>query len=506
MPKQLCRKGWKFMTIIQMILMFVLGVSFHAKPLVACSITGDTSANSTLTDPLAKVLKSQRTCPSTVLELRTALTAAGGTLNSTMVANRGFHNPTKGSFSFFETVTFDQSSNADLFFGHFTTPVDAATLGLDQDPLNSGLLIEAIAWDSKKEVYNFYELVSTPNGSQWHFRGDSTHIWDDTKNVHISPAQNPFGANLRCSGCHLAGGPIMKELKAPHDSWWSANRPLPLGGRMPDANMADVMSALKDAEHLSNEVQLGYNKLFQGSAYKRHVLKNPIAALKPFFCAEEINLESASEPFAETPSDFIIPTSGFIDQRLTNDHSPVLKISKNAYESALKSLKSRFPETHNLDADHPWLTPVKGFSDQERIKILLNSGLVSPHLIKAVLSIDFKNPVFSSQRCSLLRFVPKSWDRFQDSFTTNLENSGLPNAIQLATLINLSAGELDQLVATQTTQHLVELQSKLNQDPVAALKTLNKLREDVRTSAISKNPRGQILEPGFRVIFPTFSP
>ena len=36
--------------------------------------------------------------------------------------------------------------------------------------------------------------------------------------------------------------------------------------------------------------------------------------------------------------------------------------------------------------------------------------------------------------------------------------------------------------------------------------SLNMLRKSVKNDDISKNPLGQILEPGFRVIFPTIIP
>jgi hypothetical protein len=54
--------------------------------------------------------------------------------------------------------------------------------------------------------------------------------------IHRTSAQGEpiFGKQLRCSGCHISGGPIMKELTEPHDSWWRTTRPLPLGARKPE--------------------------------------------------------------------------------------------------------------------------------------------------------------------------------------------------------------------------------------------------------------------------------
>jgi hypothetical protein len=43
-------------------------------------------------DPLAKFLLASRTCLSNMFDLRSQLLAAGATIRTTLVANRGFHN------------------------------------------------------------------------------------------------------------------------------------------------------------------------------------------------------------------------------------------------------------------------------------------------------------------------------------------------------------------------------------------------------------------------------
>ena len=82
-------------------------------------------------DPLAKFLLASRTCPSNMFDLRSQLLAAGATIKTTLVANRGFHNPkTKHNamhFMLFEIVSGHLGSLRDrcegwrIFFGHFTT-------------------------------------------------------------------------------------------------------------------------------------------------------------------------------------------------------------------------------------------------------------------------------------------------------------------------------------------------------------------------------------------------
>jgi hypothetical protein len=56
-------------------------------------------------DPLAKFLMASGPCPTDVFEFRRHLISGGAKLRPTMVANRGFHNPTQGSFSLFEIIS-----------------------------------------------------------------------------------------------------------------------------------------------------------------------------------------------------------------------------------------------------------------------------------------------------------------------------------------------------------------------------------------------------------------
>ncbi len=241
---------------------FLIILAFFVTPRLeaACRVlTSNGAVVQNLDDPVFQILALQSKCPINVMELRTAIVSEGGKMTTAMVGNRGFHNPSQGSFSFFETVEIARPlhltkpvAKEELFFGHFTEPGAGNTLGLDQDQIHSSLMIELIAWDSRKEMFNFYELIGPAQGSKWFYRGDSQDIWNDTKNLHAKNNAEPvFGPTLRCSGCHISGGPIMKELAAPHDSWWMAERVLPLANRIPDRNVATVMKTLHSADEFA---------------------------------------------------------------------------------------------------------------------------------------------------------------------------------------------------------------------------------------------------------------
>jgi hypothetical protein len=78
--------------------------------------------------------------------------------------------------------------------------------------------------DPEKQFYNFYELAS----GTWFYRGDSKDILDDIQGLHRQRNRvAPFGGRLRCSGCHVNGGLLQKELAAPHNDWFLTSRNLP---------------------------------------------------------------------------------------------------------------------------------------------------------------------------------------------------------------------------------------------------------------------------------------
>jgi len=469
------------------------------------------------TDSLSIVLHAAKQCPKDVFELRELLLSSGLTFETALVANRGFHNPKLGSFSMFETATGtlkNQNFNvaqAELFFGHFTAPIDAETLSADQNTEASSLMIEAFAWDSKKEFYNFYELRGTGKGSQWFYRGDSADIIADNKFLHrqADPDKPVFGTNLRCSACHAAGGPILKELDSPHNDWWEPNRGLDFGGRMPDQKLEEIFKTLVPAERLASSVLRGLKKLDRSKPFQK--FKSAFSfqeRLRPLFCPVEVNFQSDHEAVNAKAKRLRVPAEFFAEQRLLittiQGSGEGVKIDRALYDQALSTLKSRFPETDLPDADHSFLAPVKAKSDQIAVNKLIEEGTVDEEFVLDVLAVDFTNPVFSQARCELLKLIPNDanpdWNK---TLLENLHQSALPAAKELAENLNDSKrhGAYHLKQAKAFIEQCTEKFQKLD-NVIKLVQLLDQRRNEVKASEISKNPRGQILEPGFRVIFP----
>lgn len=494
------KKIWFVLLFISSLAHATCTVYFNSQPI-----------NKKLTDPLYYLLSNSEICPQSIQELRHSMTLNGLKEIIGMVANRGRNNPSEGSFSFFESVYGQLSpgqfiEKGELFLGYFTR-LKGNTIILDQKPKEGKLLIEAISWDSRRKLYHFYELRGIENGGvRWFYRGNSKDAYkDNTWLYRINPeGENHFGNRMRCSACHNSGGPILKEMNSPHNDWWTNNRPLILAPNKPDDDVGHLLEQVKDASVFANEVGTGMRHLIDSKTMKKFQGKLSLQEqLRPLFCTTEINLESStgsSEAIVSIPSAFWLnPLLGRID----------LTISAKDYNQLLEEFNTYFPETSLRDADHAWLTPVKGKADLNAIKQLIQHNTISEQFARSVLMIDFTNPLFSTKRCELLKLIPetnqtnnKEW---LDQFLVNLRKNEnyVKGSHQLADYISKAPMDSKELVKQiKIYQYFLKESLSAGLGLRKHFLRLIELRKAVFSSELSQNPLGQILEPGFRVIFP----
>lgn len=458
-------------------------------------------------DALSLLLAKTNNCPQSIQEFTHLLTDNNLRIKTTMVANRGKNNPILGSFSLFASISGTLNDGflikpSDFYLGYFTS-LDQDELQLDQQPEPGKLLIELIAWDNSSQFFNFYELRGlTTQATRWFYRGNSQDALLDNRYLNRQPPpQTPkFGSRMRCSACHNAGGPILKEMETPHNDWWSAADPLVFSPNHPGTELSDLVNTLVEAEEFANEVQLGMQRLNSSIPFSQFARSLTLQEqLRPLFCTNEINIESDNK----SGSAISIP-SGFWLNPLLDKFNTTL--SKPAYQHLLRANNMRFPETDFLDADHAWLTPVKGQNDINAIQQLIKDNLVTHQFVQSVLMIDFPSPVFSKARCELLQLVPQQIS--EDWFAVFIQELRQPTNSANAQLLAryLSNSEKYNHIYFQKILDIYKNQftSKLGseQGRQEAFAKLLQTRLEVLENELSQNPRGQILEPGFRVIFP----
>ncbi|MCB9091959.1 MAG: hypothetical protein H6620_05315 [Halobacteriovoraceae bacterium] len=463
-------------------------------------------------DALFMILSGDSACPQNVFEFKESIEQKGLSIDSFMVANRGRNNPKHGSFSIFESVSGSLNVSRNslevkkgmFYFGHFTG-LKGREVVFDQTPSRSKLLIELIAWDYVEKVFNFYELLSVNNKSIWFYRGDSKDILLDNQKLHLQrdPANPEFGRRLRCSACHTSGGPIMKELEAPHNDWWVGARKLEFGPNHLSYEVKSLLGNIQDATELSKLVKKSIDSLTLSKEFwsfkKQTSLKE---VLRPLFCTQEINLVSDGIPLQSSTSMIELPISFLINPLLYSTDKK-MRISKSGYLNILRKFKVVFPENGAIDADHAFLAPVKGHADLVEIKALVNRGVIDRKFVKDVLAVDYQNPTFSQKRCSLLRLVPNS-SNWKHGFIESLKKTNSMEAkelLQNMTDKNKTESYYNQMGISYLREISLKLKSDLGIENI--VKKLYEVREQVKNSEISQNPLGQILEPGFRVIFPT---
>lgn len=356
-------------------------------------------------------------------------------------------------------------------------------------------------------------MIGAGDKGQWFYRGDSIDIIADTKLLHRQPdpSRPQFGARLRCSGCHTNGGMIMKEIEGPHNDWWTELRHLPLGPNRPDAEVSGLLTQLVDAKDLAQAVQKAQTELFASPKYQAALGATTLQEqLRPLFCPVEMNIASDLLPLDAQNPDIQVHSAFFVDPILAT--SPQLKVKRNTYVAALQSVRSAFPETGQLDADHGWLTPVKAESDHALVQLLIKKGVIDSEFVADVLGVDMTNPVVSPARCGLLKLLPNTKAnpvdfRWQNEFLATLRSSSNAAAKELAQNIS-EHGRNVTFHHFRATQYLSACKSVLDTGTAvpSLVRLLGQRRAEVFASEISKNPQGQIFEPGFRVIFPKMQP
>lgn len=474
-------------------------------------------------DAVRRAILSGSPPPMNILRIRQRLTAElKGTLTPHIVVNGGHDNPARGDatsgvkFMVFESYEGPPSvAQGDLFMGYFLGPRSDRTLEVSPG------FVELIAWDRTKRAFNFWEL---DNGG-WHYRGDSNDILADVARVNTGANPPVFAAapKLRCSGCHTLGTPIMKELEAPHNDWWTTARKLNLGpfslssgtSALDPAHVAgSVFRDAADASSLSKQVKATIDRLVSARSEAvpsgltlKHQLRSLVTTM-------EMNLVSDGAPLDDTARTTIeIPQDFFVDARLVGDRRPIT-VNKALYRQALAKVGSRFAagETPGLvDSHHAFVVPARSHVDNRIIDALIMTGMLDDELIADVLALDFSTPVFSTVRASVFTFLPnqaKDAADLRSQLIVALKSGGQQTPVARELLTSLT--DPGQTAAAHQraarayrdacSQAAGELDAVVDWLTIASQRRIEVTRAAAETA---QHPRGQITEPGFRIVFPT---
>jgi len=242
--------------------------------------------------------------------------------------------------------------------------------------------VEMIAFDATAGVFNYYET----DGQTLNFFGNST---DMLKGKGSSD-------DRRCAGCHVGGGLIMKELRAP---WlhWEGDTTTPgvdtlvkgnalLGSK---SNGIELEGTVDSANSIWNPKRIDFLKKVGDTK----------ELLRPLFCTPEIQIGSGG------PGDVSsVPGELLLDPVLNN--FPFLGFESADYKALIGENGQEVAGTGKADTFFPFAFPHRSSIDADYVQQLISKRVVSQEFVKDVLSVDFTRPIFSEDRCSLLDLVP----------------------------------------------------------------------------------------------------
>ena len=255
--------------------------------------------------------------------------------------------------------------------------------------------VEIIAFDATQGVFNYYETA--PDGGI-NFFGTSRDL---LKGVGSDD-------DRRCAGCHVGGGPVMKELAAP---WlhWEGDTTTPGVQELVSAH-ADLLGRKSDGIDLETQIVRPGNDRWneQRLAFLRQV-GDLQAMLRPLYCNVEVNVASASS--SPQPGDEGRATFGPLGGPVTDPRLGFGSISFTAaeYDAVLRANRQKIAGTEpQIIENHFGLTHVvPSDADQNFAGKLQAAGIIDQEYVEDVLAVDFTRAVFSDDRCALLEFVPQ---------------------------------------------------------------------------------------------------
>ena len=242
--------------------------------------------------------------------------------------------------------------------------------------------VEMISFDESAGVFNYYETD-----------GQTLNFFGTSKDFLKGKGSND---DRRCAGCHVGGGLIMKELRAPWLHW---------EGDTTTPGVAELITANK--KHLgsqSNGIELegtvdSANSIW--NAKRIEAMKevgDTREILRPLFCTQEINIGAVNGTPSSVPADFLL------DPLVSN--FPFLQFASADYTSLVSSNGQKVGRTGKPDTFFPMAFPHRSSIDSDYVNQLIQLGILDDELAKDVVLVDFTRPIFSDDRCGLLDAVP----------------------------------------------------------------------------------------------------
>lgn len=293
-----------------------------------------------------------------------------------------------------------------------TGPDDRLILmSVDDRPSTVSGLLQVLSWDPGKGAYNFYQR----RDGVWFYSGDGTHALEPP-----TRGRGPFDG-------HVNGSLVMKELRAPWLHWNSQSVPIPPEAFAPGHPILGhrLMAHLDGAEVLEIDIiQPGIDRWTEARfdrAIQAGTLNAADTFLRQLVQTTTVNLVASDREFREVaagvrvnvPPEILLNIEAWahlldpltIQGRVQIDGGHLLQAIDDL-GIALEDPAAGFRQPG--EAFFVLACPSPAFEDLSTILALIDRSVLSAGLVRAILAVDFSNPIQSSRRAGLLRHMPKT--------------------------------------------------------------------------------------------------
>ncbi|MFE9425618.1 hypothetical protein ACFYNO_21920 [Kitasatospora sp. NPDC006697] len=372
----------------------VSGVDAQAVPMDPQQLAG-------LGDPMAVLFFRKGVFPMTVQDLLAGLPQPPGPLPNAvyLIGEAGQIPPTASpaplrDFRWAITRTALQPKDVDLLI----------STGAGEDPATT--FLQVAAWDPGAGVFNYYSRISP----SWVWAGDS---WSA-----LAPASRGRG----CFDSHINGSVVMKELTLPWSNWQSQSATIHLPAGSP-VSADPLLAQLVGAENLELTVRslvARWTTARLAAVTRTGTVDHPDHLLRQLFTTTSVNLASSAVQSATVTAagpDFPLPVGFWLNgDALINDLAlPVTadlpKAPAAEYLAALTTFGFHLRErvsgfSQPGDTFFAFVVPEPALEDNDVVRQMVQTGLITAKFAACALMVDFANPVFSADRAHLLTYVP----------------------------------------------------------------------------------------------------
>lgn len=270
--------------------------------------------------------------------------------------------------------------------------------------------LQVLGWDPESLVYQYYERHS----GAWLWAGDSSHALEPP-----TRGKGPFDS-------HVNGSLVMKELKNPWTHWHSMIAGIQEDALAPgDPLRSEPLFAQRSgAEDLERRVVRPGITRWDEARLDKSIAADGTISNVPFLMRQV--LETTTVNLASSPqqsrlvregSPLSLPVTFFLDSdALLNEIGLQPQVGKigvdgRRYLESLERYEFALVDDGGTmrqkgDTFFAFLVPEPAFEDVDVLSRLLGRNILTPRFGACLLMVDFPNPVFSTRRQHLMRYVP----------------------------------------------------------------------------------------------------